>query len=401
MKDNLKKRILGYGLAVAVLTLCLWLPGVFAPLGTGSTLPNGQPVDPGALGGQVRIRTCDAQVAASFSELAAEYSRMTGVKVQVILAEEACRETLASAMEDPAAPTLLCIHSPQQMETWAESLYDLSGTQAYGLLLSPDFAYGKDGKILALTADMEGYGLIYNAQLLASVGTRDDIEKFADLSVMCQMIQSNNAGHATFTAPDFSDAGHRGNACMLYQLLPDPAEMRSFLDLYLQYDAPAEDSLQQFLTGNSIFYLGGTWDYEKVSAIGNEKLELVPVYSENTGSFQCVTNWCWAVNGKVSPMDIQRTLEFLDWLVTKPAQGGVPVDKLGLVSPFRDTAAYNNLLEKKLREYIKTEPYQVSWECGQGLTEEDLDRLSAALATYCAEPTDAGWQVVANILTGT
>ncbi len=400
MKKYMKKRLYAYGSLLLTLTVLLAL---VLPLqqanqwehSTQSTLSTSGGTRPAR--GSVQLYTCDPALASVFTSLAEAYTKQTGIQVTVITGSaDSCGSDLEKAMASEAAPTLFCLHSREDMEKWQDSLYDLTGSALLEKLWSPDFALGADGKKLAITVDLEGSGLIYNATLMAQAGfTRSDIQDLADLEMVAQFITGKDLGYAAFSAIDLSATDHGSMACLLAGMLPTADALRSFWDLYLANSQRSGKSLDSFLAEDAVFYLGSTRDYEQVSGLGVSNLDILPAYSSAGSGLSCVSTLCWGVSSQAATQDIQQTLAFLDWLVTATEEGPAPIDGLGLLSPFRDAAAYSNLLEKKLRTYLSTEPATVSWDCCGSLSEDSLSALAAALATYSDDPTDENWQAVA------
>ncbi len=400
MTEDRKKRLLGYGclLLILVISLCLTAPKAPGPTDPVDRPPNSSSSE-NTQKATVRIYTCDQELYLAFTQLAEEYKAQTGVLVDVMMAgTNGCQSSLETAMGREDAPTILCLHSQEDMEKWKDSLYNLAGSQLLDQLCAGEFAMGMDGKLLAITADTQGYGLIYNASLLAMAGfTRSDITNFAALETITDFIADKDLTYGAFSSPDFSDASHRGLACLLAGTHRDPAQLRSFLSLYSQKD-PSGDGLQEFLQEEAVFYVGGSWDYEKVASLGSHNLDIMPAYSEQGGSLQYISTLCWGVNGNMPQNYVQDSLDFLLWLVTAGEDGSAPVDQLELLAPFRDAAYYADPLEKKLRGYMETETVQVAWDCCPNLNEQELQTLCQSLAAYVAKPDEETWQQVLDAL---
>ncbi len=351
--------------------------------------------------GTVRIYTCDATLYRHYLALADAYTAQNDVEVTVVLGEGDCREALAAEMGSENAPTLLCLHSAEDLTYWQDSLYDLTGAAVISELYSLDFVKRAEDKILAVAADVQGYGLIYNASLLAQAGfTRSDITDFAYLELVCQRISKQKPGFSAFSGLDFSNAVHRDTACMLSGIAGDGEHLKRFLDLYLAHDKESSDPLQQFLDEKSLFYVGGTWDYEAVAALGDNKLELLPAYCTHGGSLKCITELCWGVNSRASDRDIRQTLDFMRWMVMARQDGPAPVDTLGFLAPYRGAGFYANKLEEKLRTYMSQEAVSVDWNCCNSMGQQQLQALNDALALYSKNSTVENWETVENILAG-
>ena len=369
---------------------------VVTPTGTSIITPpppeTTLPPEPGV----VRLYSCDPALQAVYVDLAAEYYAETGTEVIVLSpGEGSCEETLSAMLASDQAPTLFCVHSREMFDVLQGKLQDLAGTPAASALYGEAFAYTADGKLLGLAANVTGSGLIYNAASLAKAGfSASDIKDFAYLSNTVHYITANRGSlnMYAFTAPDFTDSHLMEHLAGLYR---ESDHLRSFVDLYFANTTSKTTTLHYFLNGTSVFYIGGTGDYDKVSSIGSNNLGFLPAYAEDTESVQCFSNHYWAVSGTASQTDIAETVKFLSWLVTVE-DGQVPVDRLGMLSPYQGAAYAGNTLEKALREYISTGNAHVSWTVGGDTV--DMDAFVAALQAYKADASDENWAAIVAAL---
>lgn len=354
--------------------------------------------------GVVRLYTCDVELYKAYLELAEAYTQKTGNLVEVLApGGDSCEQTLEMYMEQEEKPTVFCLHTMQAAENWQYLLYDLQDSALAAGLINEAFALELNNKIVAVPAEVEGLGIVYNASLLALSGySRGDFVDFSSFASGVKHITDykKDLGFYAFGQTNFKNAEHDGLACLLSLLYGDSDEMRSFVDLYSKGANKSGDPLEDFLQGKSVFYLAGSRDYEKLAGIstGAQNLDILPAYSAGGGTLEYVCDHYWAVNGQSSAEDLEASLWFMQWLVTASGSDIAPVDRLGMLSPYRDAAHYNNILEKKLREYMATEAVSVVWERCAHVEQEDLQALSDALADYVSNPTDTKWAAVEALL---
>lgn len=359
-----------------IVTVPTWPSDLTKPTHSSSTEPT-EPEVPG----QVRLYFADEQNRQVMEALIQEYQEQTGVEVILLDSRENA--------------TIFPVRSSTEAAQWQEQMLDLTGTQVLEKLYSLDFALVMDSVPLGVGMDVTGYGLIYNASLLAQTGfTRTDIGTLAELKTVTDMIltekQFYSFGCANFDGLEF--------ARLLYGLSVDPAQVRSFVDLYLQHDAASGDATEQFANSKAVFYVGGVWEYDAIAQLGINNLDILPVYTQDGGSFHCICTNYWAVSSKAEQKDMDVSLDFLAWMVTAGEDTPAPVDSLGYLAPFADAAAAPNPFYKLLRKYIATEPVTVRWEIAPGATPFRLQNLASALDAYRAAPTDENWAQVAQYL---
>ena len=378
-------------MCLTVSLLTRYQTGVGGILGSGSkpslSLPDGGTGDQGP--GQVRWYICHREDRAACEALAQRYQAETGVTVNVISG--------ALQTQGQETATLFCVHNAETAAQLQGSMLDLSDSGALAALYSPDFALMADGKPVGLAMNVEGYGLLYHAGLLASAGfTRGDIQNFASLQADTQHITLDKSmlGFAAFCAPDSSDVTQ---AAYLLGIGQDAALLREYLKLYTENTTVTGTALEQFAAGKAVFCLGGTEDYGAISQMGIHNLDILPIFTPDGGSFHFTCDTYWSVHANARPVDRQVSLDFLQWMVTADSEGVAPVDALGWFSPFTDAAAAKDPFQKLLRKYMAVEPVTVRWEIAP-VSSEKLTDWTQALAAYLAAPSDKTWSAVEAVL---
>ena len=105
----------------------------------------------------------------AWQDLAAAYTKETGVPVTVVTAASGQYETtLMSEMEKSEAPTLFQVNGPVGLANWKDYCYDLSGSKLYGELTSDSFALKDGDAVTSIAYVIETYGIIYNKELLTA-----------------------------------------------------------------------------------------------------------------------------------------------------------------------------------------------------------------------------------------
>ena len=119
----------------------------------------------------------------AWQDLAAEYTKLTGVPVTVLTAASGTyEETVMAEMGKTEAPTLFQVNGPNALANWADYCYDLSETDIYSHLSNDSFALKQDGAVMAIGYVIESYGIITNKTLLEKAGYKvEDINSFETL----------------------------------------------------------------------------------------------------------------------------------------------------------------------------------------------------------------------------
>ena len=104
----------------------------------------------------------------AFKDIAAAYTKKTGVNVKVVTAASGTYEqTLKSEVAKSNPPTLFNLNGPVGYGNWKDYASDLSDADFTKQLTDESVALkGDEGKIVGVPLAIEGYGIIYNAAIL-------------------------------------------------------------------------------------------------------------------------------------------------------------------------------------------------------------------------------------------
>ena len=366
----------------------------------------------------------------AWQALAAAYTAETGVPVTVLTAASGTyEETLMAEMAKSEAPTLFQVNGPVGLANWKDYCYDLAGSDIYSHLTSDGFALKEDGAVYGIAYVIESYGLITNVKLLAEAGyTVEDINSFETLKAVAEDITARSAelGFAAFSSAGMDSSSdwrfktHLANLPIYFEYQADGIgttteikgdyldNYRQIWDLYINNStcAPADlsaktgdDSRNEFLNGEAVFFQNGSWEYGSLSAVyADEDLAMIPIYigagdEANQGLCTGTENY-WCVNKDASEEDIAATLAFINWCVSSETGAAAMANDMGFVIPFDTAVESPNLFVKQDVAYTAAGKNPVSWNFPTMPSEEWKNMVGSALTAYAADPTDANWDAV-------
>ena len=364
----------------------------------------------------------------AWQDLAAKYTAETGVPVTVLTAASGTyEETLMAEMGKTEAPTMFQVNGPVGLANWIDYCYDLSGSELYSHLTSDSFALTEDGAVYGIAYVIESYGIIANKALLAEAGyAAEDINSFETLKAVAEDITARSAelGFSAFSSAgmdgssDWRFKTHLANLPIYFEYQADGIgttteikgdyldNYRQIWDLYINNSTcdPAElsaktgdDSRNEFLNGEAVFFQNGSWEYGSLSAVyADEDLVMLPIYvgagdEANQGLCTGTENY-WCVNADASEEDIAATLEFMNWCVTEGAEA--MANSMGFVIPFDTAVESPNLFVKQDVAYTAEGKTPVSWNFPTMPSEEWKNGVGSALTAYAADQTDDNWAAV-------
>ena len=348
----------------------------------------------------------------AWQNLAKAYTEETGTEVTVVTAASGQYETtLQSEMAKSDAPTLFQVNGPVGLKNWKDYCYDLKDSEIYSQLTSDAYAL-KDGEsVPGIAYVIESYGLIVNKTLLEKAGyTLDDIKSYDQLKAVADDIQSKKdelgiKGAFTSAGMDASSdwrfKTHLANLPIYYEYkdegVDDAAELKgtylenykNLFDLYITDSTcdraelsakTADDSRNEFVNSEAVFYQNGSWEYAE--------LAMIPIYfgvdDENQGLATGTENY-WCVNKNASEEDIQATLDFMNWCVTSETGTKSMAEDMGFTIPFKTAVAPTNVFVKQDLENTEAGLAPVSWNFTTMPSEEWKNGVGTALTAYAAE----------------
>ena len=359
-----------------------------------------------------------------WQDLAAEYTKETGVPVTVVTAASGQYETtLMSEMEKSEAPTLFQVNGPVGLANWKDYCYDLSGSQLYGELTSDSFALKDGDAVTSIAYVIETYGIIYNKELLTAAGYKqEDIKGFADLKKVADDIQARKAElgvDGAFTSAgmdgssDWRFKTHLANLPIYFEYQEDGIDntdaikgtyldnYKDIFDLYINNSTcdPTElagktgdDSRNEFLNEEAVFFQNGSWEYNNLVGDGkpftDDDLTMIPIYvgagdEANQGLCTGTENY-WCVNKEASEDDINATLDFIYWCVSSDEGTKAMADDMGFVIPFKNAAESPNLFVKVDKEMTAAGKTPVAWNFSTMPSENWKNGVGSALTAYAA-----------------
>ena len=359
----------------------------------------------------------------AWQDLAAKYPEETGVPVTVVTAASGQYETtLMSEMAKSDAPTLFQVNGPVGLANWKDYCYDLTGSKILGDLTSDSYALKDGDATVAVGYVIESYGLITNKTLLEKAGySVDDIKSFADLKKVAEDItaRKDELGFAAFTSAgmdgssDWRFKTHLANLPIYFEYQADGINntdaikgtyldnYKDIFDLYINNSTcdPAElagqtgdDSRNEFLNSEAVFFQNGSWEYNNLVGDGkpftDDDLTMMPIYigvgdEANQGLCTGTENY-WCVNKESSEDDINATLDFIYWCVSSDEGTKAMADDMGFVIPFKAAAESPNLFVKVDNEMTAEGKTPVAWNFSTMPSENWKNGVGSALTAYAA-----------------
>ncbi len=418
MKRKLLAAVLGATMLASVLTGC----------GGGEDKPS------------VYYLNFKPEVAEVWEEVAEAYTEETGVEVKVVTAAGGNYEsTLKSEIAKTDAPTLFQINGPIGYQAWKDYCADLTDTDFAKALTDENLAVkGEDGKIYGVPYAVEGYGIIYNDEIMQKYFAMDgavatsieEINTFDTLKAVAEDMQSkkdelgiNGVFASTSLLPgeewrwqthlanlpveaEYADAGVADKAELEFTY---DQEFKNIFDLYINNSTtePAllgakgvNDSMAEFALGQAAMVQNGNWAWGQIAEVeGNvvkeENVKFMPIYAGFEGEESqglCIgTENFFSINSQASEVDQQASIDFVNWLITSETGKSYMTNDLGNIAPFSTFEADErptDPLAQSILEFSESDKENIAWTFTSFPSQTFKDNFGAALLQYAQGTQD-------------
>ncbi len=132
---------------------------------------------------EINVFNLKVEIDPALKTLAADYEKEKGVKVNIKSCGGGCDygAQLKAEFQSGKEPDIFVVGGPGELELWKNKVADLSG-EKWVSQFNPDLGLKLDGKQVGFPVAIEGYGLIYNKQILDKAGVKpEDIKSYDTL----------------------------------------------------------------------------------------------------------------------------------------------------------------------------------------------------------------------------
>lgn len=325
-------------------------------------------------GVSISIFNSKMEIQDQFVEAAEEYSKATGVDVEVYYSSDTVAAHMATKYSSNDPYTISMVDAKDVYNLAEEHAIDLSGES---WVEQTPYAISVNDKVVGFPVCVEARGIIYNADAIEAItGETFNPADYATLDAFKGLLDELVAGGmespTAVLKEDWSMAGHYLPQVYEEQADPDAyvtsltegtvdlandAKYNSLMDTFetlMEYNyakdsaisAEREVSSQKLAEGEVAFMFGGNWDWAVLSAYD---------YSENMGMMPVPQNTEDGTNTKLvgggskylfidssentSDEQCQAAKDFLNWLVNDPEGNAFLTEDCQLVPAFSNISA--------------------------------------------------------------
>lgn len=308
------------------------------------------------------------EITAAMQEYAAQYSEKTGVDVKVITGGGSSdyNTVLKAEMQSGKEPDIFVIEGPTHYNMWADKIATMNDAEWTQYTSA---AYMVDGNVVGFPVAVEGYGLAYNADILAKAGIDpatltnfnaykaafekiDSMKAELGLDAVVSMVAGTVPGMTWVTGLHnfnvyLTVGNERNDTTYIDQVLAGQVDEERFhqfcqyVALIFQYSDPdmlingtQDAQLAAFANGKTAFYHQGNWmDPSLVSLNPSFEIAYAPhafLLEDTDGILVNPPSW-YVVNKNGN---VEESIAYLNALATSAEGHDYMVNKAAMVPAF-------------------------------------------------------------------
>jgi raffinose/stachyose/melibiose transport system substrate-binding protein len=307
----------------------------------------------GEEGGAEKITIFQTKVEISDQlEAAAEtYTEETGVDVEVIgTTGDDYLQQLQIRLNNGTGPSIMSLQNSTVAESLKSYVYDLSDEE-FVSNIAPNMALTLDDKVVGIPYGVEGFGLVYNKDMVKP----EDIKDLESFTSTLEKFKAEDINGLGLSSEDYFLIGHISNYPFSLQEDPEAfmdkltngettmAETEEFLRFgefmeAIRANTPSplggsyDQQVGDFAAGKTAMIHQGNWasgllkDFEVDFEVG-----MAPFPLEGNDKLAVGVGSNWAVNAEKEPAEIEAAVDFLEWLHTSETGQKIIVEEFGFI----------------------------------------------------------------------
>jgi len=283
----------------------------------------------------ISIFQSKVEIAGELEALAKKYTEETGNPLEVWgSAGDAYITQLQARLTANEGPTIFSVQPGEEAERFKSYYHDLSN-EAYVADLAEGIGLEIDGKIMGMPLAVEGFGLVYNTDLVDPANVKD----LASFTETLKQLKADGVNGLSLSQEAYFLIGHLINTPFSLQEdpqdylaklaagevktaeTPEFQEFAKFLEviraettnpLEVTYDRQMGD----FATGRNAMVHQGNWSYTMLEDFGELNIGMMPFPLMGNDKLAVDIPSAWVINGKASEAEIKAANAFMEWLIT-------------------------------------------------------------------------------------
>lgn len=311
---------------------------------------------------KITLFNSKVEITEALEALVAEYKKDTGVEVEVWgTSGDSYNTTLRTRLTSNQGPTIFST-SLSEAASIKSYLYDMSNAP-YVKDIAPNMALMSDDKVVGVPYGVEGFGLIYNKNLVKP----EDVQDLASFTATLEKFKADGISGLDLSQEAYFLIGHIINAPFAIQSDPvafvqqlnkgevkmaDTKEFQEFAKFMAAIKANArnpleikyDDQIGDLATGKAAMIHQGNWAYGMFNDYGELDFEMGMMPFPLAGNKKLAVDVAsyWSVNANATAGEQKAAIDFLNWMLTSD------IGKKYIVEEFKFIPAMTNIEANEL-----------------------------------------------------
>lgn len=318
-----------------------------------NTKGNNNGEEEGNTGGakKITILQSKVEITEELEALALEYTEETGVEVEIWgRPKDGYFQELQVRLNSNRGPSIFSPGSQLEAERLKSYIYDMSD-EPYVADIAPNMELKVDDKVVGVPYGVEGFGLIYNKDLI----DEKDISDYASFVETLKKFDGTDVSGLNLADGTYFLIGHlsnypfslqEDNLAFIDQLnagevtMAETEEFKAFGQLFEDLRAytpnPAgisyDEQMGNFATGKTAMVHQGNWAYSMFADYDLDfEMGMLPLPFMDNDKLAVGVGSYWSINGTKDEAEIKAASDFLDWMFTSETGQKYIVEDFGFV----------------------------------------------------------------------
>ncbi|MED4852535.1 ABC transporter substrate-binding protein [Caldifermentibacillus hisashii] len=312
-------------------------------------------------GKKITIFQSKVEISDQLEALAKEYEKETGVKVEIWgTTGDDYFQQLQIKLNSDQGPSIFTLEGLRQAQKLKSYVADLSDAE-FVANIAPKMELKMDDKVVGLPYGVEGFGIVYNKDLVKP----EDVKDYDSFVSTLQSLKKQGINPFGLSQEAYFLIGHMSNYPFSLQEdnyafidkmeagdvtmaeTPEFKEFSKFMEAIREYsnsplDVTYDEEIGDFATGKTAMIHQGNWaatmlaDYDLDFEVG-----MMPFPLAGNDKLAVGVGAYWAVNGTKDDAEVQAAVDFLNWMVSSETGQKYIVEEFGFVPAMTNIEANN------------------------------------------------------------
>ncbi|WP_082232136.1 sugar ABC transporter substrate-binding protein [Halobacillus massiliensis] len=299
----------------------------------------------------ITIFQSKVEISDQLEALAEQYTEETGVDVEIWgTTGDDYFSQLQIRLNSNQGPSIFTLGNEREAERLESYLYDMSG-ESFTEDIAPNMELALDDQIVGIPYGVEGYGLVYNKDLVNA----EDITDYDSFVSTMEELKGQDVNPLSLSQEAFFLIGHMSNYPFALQddyrefvnqlsagevTMAETEEFQEFGKFLEAIKANAsnpmdvnyDEQMGDFATGETAMVHQGNWAYGMLADYDVDfEIGMMPFPLNGNDKLAVGVGGNWAVNGTKDEGEIQAAVDFLEWMHTSEEGKRYIVEEFGFV----------------------------------------------------------------------